>query len=141
MTGLELLEALQDGRIPPPGVIATLGGGIDTVEEGRVVFWLDPDDRHTNPMGTTHGGILATFLDSAMGCAVQSALPAGKGYTTLELAVNYVRPVLPGSGRIFAEGNVLHVGGRVATADGRITTADGTLVAHAKTTCLVLSPP
>ena len=141
MTGLELLEALQNGRIPPPGVIATLGGGIQTVEEGRVVFWLDPDDRHTNPMGTIHGGILATFLDSAMGCAVHSALPEGKGYTTLELAVNYVRPVLPGSGRIFAEGSVLHVGSRVATADGRITTEDGTLVAHAKTTCLVLSPP
>jgi uncharacterized protein (TIGR00369 family) len=138
MTGLQLLEALRDGEIPPPGVVRTLGGGIESVEEGRVVFWLEPDDRHTNPMGATHGGVLATLLDSAMGCAVQSALPEGRGYTTVELSVNFVRAVMPGSGRILAEGRVLHAGGRVATAEGRMTTADGKLVAHAKTTCLVL---
>jgi uncharacterized protein (TIGR00369 family) len=138
MTGLQLLEALRDGHIPPPGVIRTLGGGIDSVEEGRVVFWLDPDDRHTNPMGTMHGGVLATLLDSAMGCAVQSALPEGVAYTTLQLAVSYVRPVLPGTRRIRAEGTVLHVGSRTATAEGRVTSEDGKLVAHATTTCLVM---
>jgi uncharacterized protein (TIGR00369 family) len=138
MTGLQVLEAMQSGAIEAPGVIRTLGGGIDELAAGRVVFWLDPDDRHTNPMGTTHGGILATFLDSAMGCAVFSALPAGRAYTTLELKVNFVRPVLPGSGRIHAMGEVLHLGGRVATAEGRVTAADGRLVAHATTTCMLL---
>jgi uncharacterized protein (TIGR00369 family) len=138
MTGLQVMEALQSGEIDPPGIIRTLGGGIESVEEGRVAFWLDPDDRHTNPMGMTHGGILATFLDSAMGCAVHSALPAGRAYTTLELSVNFVRAVMPGSGRIFASGTVLHAGRRVATAEGRITDAAGKLIAHATTTCLVM---
>ena len=138
MTGLQVLEAIRDGRIEAPGVIQTLGGGIEEIEEGRVVFWLDPDERHTNPMGTVHGGILATFLDSAMGCAVQSALPEGKGYTTLELGVNFVRPVMPGAARIRAEGRVLHRGSRTATAEGRVVDGEGRLVAHATTTCLVL---
>ena len=139
MTGLQGLEAIQAGEIPPPGAMQTLGGGIESIEAGRVVFWLEPDERHTNPMGTTHGGILATYLDTAMGCAVQSALPEGTAYTTLELSVNYVRAVPPGAGRILIEGEVLHVGRRVATAQGRVFGADGRLAAHATTTCLVIS--
>lgn len=137
MTGLEILEAIRDGEIPEPGVMRTLGGGIETLAHGHVVFWLDPDDRHTNPAGTTHGGVLATFLDTAMGCAVLSALPEGKAYTTLEISVKFVRAVPPHSGRLLAEGTTLHVGGRVATAEGKITDEQGRLVAHATTTCLV----
>jgi uncharacterized protein (TIGR00369 family) len=137
LTGLEVIEALRDGRIPPPGVAVLLGMDVTEVEEGRVVFALDPGPQHGNPIGTTHGGILATLLDSCVGCAVHTTLGAGDTYTTLELKVNYLRPVMADAGRITAEGTVLHVGGRVALAEGRLLGPDGRLAAHATTTCLI----
>jgi uncharacterized protein (TIGR00369 family) len=109
-------------------------------EEGRVVFAALPDARHYNPIGAVHGGLAATLLDSAMGCAVHSTLPEGVGYTTLELKVNFTRPITSETGRIVCEGTVVHRGGRVATADGRvIAERTGKLLAHGSTTCLIFS--
>jgi uncharacterized protein (TIGR00369 family) len=105
------------------------------------VFAAVPGPEHYNPIGSVHGGLAATLLDSAMGCAVHSTLPAGVGYTTLELKVNFTRPITSETGRILCEGTVVHRGGRVATAEGRVfAEADGKLLAHGTTTCLILSP-
>jgi len=137
--GVAGLEAIAAGQIPPPPVAELMGMEIRTVERGRVVFTLDPAEFLYNPIGSVHGGVLATLLDSAMGCAVQSVLPAGVRYTTLDLAVKYVRPVTVETGRVLAEGTIIHEGGRVCTAEGRVTSArDGRLLAHATTSCLVL---
>jgi uncharacterized protein (TIGR00369 family) len=105
------------------------------------VFAAVPEPRHENALGSAHGGLAATLLDSAMGCAVHSTLPAGVGYTTLELKVNFTRAITSATGRIVCEGTVVHRGGRVATAEGRLVAeATGKLLAHGTTTCLILSP-
>ncbi len=113
----------------------------DVVEAGVVAFTMTPQELHYNPMGVVHGGVLSLLLDSAMGCAVSSMLPAGTGYTTVDLHVTFVRAVTIDSGPLRAEGRALHVGGRVATAEGRITDAAGRLVAHGSESCLILGPP
>jgi uncharacterized protein (TIGR00369 family) len=110
------------------------------VSEGRVVFSAEPAEYHYNPLGTVHGGIAATLLDSAMGCAVQSLLPAGTGYTTLEIKVNYLRPITSATGPVTCEGKIIHLGGRVATAEARLSDATGKLYAHGTTTCILLRP-
>ena len=92
-------------------------------------------------MGGIHGGWFATLLDSALGCAVHTSLPAGKGYTTAELKINIVRPLTDKVPLVRAEGRVIHGGNRMATADGRLTGADGKLYAHASTTCFVFDVP
>jgi uncharacterized protein (TIGR00369 family) len=139
MSGLDYLRALQRGDLPAPPIAATLDLAMDVIEEARVVFAAQPGEHHYNPIGTVHGGLLATLLDSAMACSVHTTLPAGTRYTTLELKVNYVRPVTVDTGRILCEGRVVHRGGTVATAEGRATSErDGTLLAHGTTTCLVL---
>jgi uncharacterized protein (TIGR00369 family) len=141
VTGLEFLRAIGAGELPPAPIAELLGFAPVEVEEGRVVFAVVPGPEHYNPIGTVHGGLAATLLDSAMGCAVHSTLPAGVGYTTLELKVNFVRPITTETGRILCEGTVVHRGGRVATADGRaFAEADGALLAHGTTTCLIFSP-
>jgi uncharacterized protein (TIGR00369 family) len=141
MTGIEHLEAILRGEAPPPPMGDLLGMDLIAVEEGRVVFGFTPGARHDNPMGITHGGVAATLLDSAMGCAVQSTLPEGAAFTTLDLTVHYVATVNRQTGPIRAEGRVLHRGGRTATAAGRMTrVADGRLLAHASTTCLLALP-
>jgi uncharacterized protein (TIGR00369 family) len=111
---------------------------LDEVEPGRAVFSMVSDEIHENPMGTMHGGIVATLVDTAMGCALSSLLPATDGFTTLELKTNFVRAITPTTGRIFAEGSVVHSGGRVATTEARVHDANGTLYAHATSTCLIL---
>ncbi len=137
MSGLELLEAIRDDRLPGPGVARLLGMRMAEVEVGRVVFELHTRAELGNPLGTVHGGITATLLDSAMGCAVQSALPAAATYTTVDLSVTYLRAV-PYDGRpLRAEGRVVHVGGRIATAEGRVVDGDERLVATATTTCMI----
>jgi uncharacterized protein (TIGR00369 family) len=110
------------------------------VEEGRAVFAVEPGERHYNPIGAVHGGLAATLLDTAMGCAVQSTLLAGAGYTTLELKVNFTRPITRETGRVLCEGEIVHRGGRVATAEGRVI-AEGTgkLLAHGTTTCMIFA--
>ena len=139
LTGLETMQLIAAGELPPPRIAHLLGMDIATVEDGRVVFGLEPGDEHANPMGTTHGGILATLLDSAMTCAVHTRLPAGAWPTTLEISVRFLRAVPPGVGRVEAIGTAVQVGSRVGTAEGRLVGPDGTLFATGTTTCLVLA--
>jgi uncharacterized protein (TIGR00369 family) len=138
MTGLQTLLAMKSGDLPPPPIAELIGFDLVEVEEGRAVFALDPAQRHYNPLGTVHGGIAATLLDSAMGCAVHTTVPEDAGYTTLELKVNYVRPITESTGGIVATGSVLHRGRTVATAEGRLEDEDGRLLAHATCTCLIM---
>jgi uncharacterized protein (TIGR00369 family) len=141
VTGLEVLRAIAAGELPGAPIAELLGFAPVEAEEGRVVFAATPGPQHYNPIGSVHGGLAATLLDSAMGCAVHSTLPAGVGYTTLELKVNFVRPITSETGRIVCEGTIVHRGGRVATAEGRVfAEADGSLLAHGTTTCLIFSP-
>lgn len=140
MAGLDYLRAMARGELPPPPMMATLGFAMGEVEEGRVVFYADPDEYHYNPIGVVHGGLAATMADSVMGCAVHSTLPAGAGYTTLEFKINFVRPLTRDTGRVFCEGRTIHVGGRVATAEAKLTDGEGRLYAHATTTCMVFRP-
>ncbi len=135
--GIALLRAMQSGALPPPPIMTLLGFALAEVEEGRAVFAGTPGERHYNPLGTVHGGFAATLLDSCMACAVHSMLPAGTGYTTLEIKVNYVRPLTAETGEVRAEGRALHVGKRSATAEGRLLDGAGRLLAHGSTTCLV----
>jgi uncharacterized protein (TIGR00369 family) len=141
VTGLEVLRAIAAGELPGAPIAELLGFEPVEAEEGRVVFAAVPAAKHYNPIGTVHGGLAATLLDSAMGCAVHSTLPAGVGYTTLELKVNFTRPITAETGRILCEGTLVHRGGRVATAEGRVfAEATGKLLADGSTTCLILSP-
>jgi uncharacterized protein (TIGR00369 family) len=128
------------GEVPPPPVAQLLGMGIAEIEVGRVVFTMNPAEYHYNPIGTVHGGVISTLCDSAMGCAIQSTLPAGVGYTTVELKVNFLRPLLVTSGTVRCEGRTIHVGGRIATAEARVVDAEGRLYAHATTTCMIFRP-
>ena len=107
------------------------------INEGEVHFAVTPKADFANPLGTVHGGICATLLDSVMGCAVHTTLPAGVGYTTLELKINYIRTVAVDADELTGIGTVIHVGGRTATAEGKVFSADGKLVAHGTTTCMV----
>jgi uncharacterized protein (TIGR00369 family) len=142
VTGLELLHAIAAGEAPGAPIAELLGFEPVEAEEGRVVFACEPGPQHYNPLGTVHGGLPATLLDSAMGCAVHSTLPAGAGYTTLELKVNFTRPITTDTGRILCEGTVVHRGGRTATAEGRVFAEEtGKLLAHGTTTCLLLGDP
>ena len=138
MTGLEFLQAMLRGELPPAPIASLFSMEPAEVEEGRVVFTATPGPEHYNPIGSVHGGFAATLLDSVMGCAVQTTLGADAGYTTLELSVNYVRPITAETGRILVEGTVVHAGRRMATAEGRAyVESGGKLLAHGKTTCLV----
>ena len=133
-----LRQRFADG--PPVGVAELLGMRPVTVEHGTVVFACDADPRFANPMGTVHGGIIATLLDSALGCAVQTVLPDGAGYTTLSLELKYLRPVTVDAGELRATGTVVHAGRRQATAEGHLADASGRLLSTATSTCLVLGP-
>ena len=138
MAGLEYLRAMIAGRLPAPPFAATVGFGLVEAEEGRAVFEIEPMEVHYNPSGAVHGGVACTLLDSAMGCAVHTTLPAGVGYTTVELKVNLVKGITARTGLLRAEGRIIHRGNRVATAEGFLRGADGRLYAHATTTCMIL---
>jgi len=138
LPGLEFLRAIRDGRLPPPPMAALLGFQLVEVDPGHAVFEVVPGERHYNPIGVVHGGLAMTLLDSAMGCAVQTHMPAGAGYTTLEAKTNLVRAITGDTGKLRAIGKTVHVGKRMATAEGRLEDAAGKLYAHATTTCLVL---
>jgi uncharacterized protein (TIGR00369 family) len=138
MSGLGMLRAIATGELPPPPIAVLMGFQLTEVEEGRAVFTMEPAEYHYNPIGSVHGGVAATLLDSAMGFAVNSLLPQGAAYTTLEIKVNYIRPMTRETGLVRCEGTVIHRGSTVATAEGRITGADGKLYAHATTTCLIM---
>lgn len=141
-TGLETMQAMLHGELPYPPIARTLDFMLLEVDEGRALFQGTPGGAHLNPMGTVHGGWYATLLDSAVGCAVHTMMPAGRGYTTAELGINLVRAIpVDKVARVRAEGRVLHCGRQLATAEGRLFGPDGTLYAHATTTCLVFELP
>nr|WP_307873377.1 PaaI family thioesterase [Burkholderia sp. Se-20378] len=136
-SGMEMFEAIFAGELAPPPIGEPMDFLPIHMEPGTAIFQGRPQRRHYNPLGTVHGGWFATLLDSAVGCAVHTMLPAGKGYTTLELKVNMVRALNDQVPIVRAEGKVIHVGRQVATAEGRIVGPDGKLYAHASTTCLI----
>ncbi len=141
-SGLELMQAMLRGELPFPPIAQTLDFQLMEVGAGRAVFQGRPGPAHLNPMGGIHGGWYATLLDSALGCAVHTLMPPGRGYTTAELGVNLVRAIHPAKvTRVRAEGKVLHCGRQLATAEARLVGPDGTLYAHATTTCLVFEVP
>ena len=136
-TGLEMMEAMLRAEIPYAAIAKTLDFVLLEVSPGRAVFQGRPLAQHLNPLGTIHGGWVATLLDSALGCSVHTMMPAGRAYTTAELSVNYVKGLTPKVQRVRAEGKVIHCGRQLATAEARLFGPDGTLYAHATTTCLV----
>lgn len=140
-SGVQFFDAIFAGELPSPPIGETLDFVPVHVESGFAVFQGKPKPRHYNPLGTVHGGWFATLLDSAVGCAVHSTLPAGKGHTTVELNINIVRALTEAVPLVRAEGKVIHVGRQVATAEGRMIGHDGKLYAHASTTCLVFEMP
>ena len=122
-TGLAFMQALATGEIPPPPIMALVGARLTAIEHGRAVFECDPDESHYNPIGSVHGGVIATLLDSASGCAVQTTLPEGTGYTSLDLSVKYLRAVRADSGTMTCTGTVVHRGRRTALAHAELATA------------------
>ena len=139
--GLALMQAMLRGELPYPTIGPSMDFLMVEVERGRAVFQGTPGPAYLNPMGTVHGGWFATILDSALGCAVHSMMPVGRGYTTAELGVNLVKALTPKVQRVRAIGEVVHCGRQLATATARLVGADGTLYAHASTTCLVFELP
>jgi uncharacterized protein (TIGR00369 family) len=139
MSGLEYLQAMIRGELPRPPIAALLNFWLTEAETGRAVFVVEPGEYHYNPIGMVHGGLAATVLDSALGCAIQSMLPAGTGYTTIELHVNMLRPVTVQTGQLRCEGEIIHNGRRMATAQARLTDLNGKLYAHGTATCMILN--
>jgi len=139
MAGMDFLCAIRDGRLPAPPIAQLLGFRLVEVDTGHAVFEVQPGEQHYNPIGVVHGGLAMTLLDSAMGCAVQTHMPAGGSYTTLEAKTNLVRAITSSTGVLRAIGKTLHVGNRVATAEARLVDRAGKLYAHGTTTCMVLN--
>jgi uncharacterized protein (TIGR00369 family) len=138
-TGLQFLERIRDGDLAPAPIQRLLGFSLDEVAEGRVVFRLTPAEQHFNPIGTVHGGIAGTLVDSATGAAVHSTLPQGQGYTTLETSFRLHAAIGASDGPISCEGKVVHRGSRVATAEARLTRdSDERLLATGSSTLLLL---
>jgi len=140
MSGIEYMRKMMAGELPSSGMAELLNLKLVEVSEGRAVFTVLADERHYNGLGIAHGGLAATLLDSALGCAINAMMPAGKIFTTLEMKINYVRPITRESGEVRCEANVIHVGGRVATAEGRIMDEGGKLYAHGTATCMLFRP-
>jgi uncharacterized protein (TIGR00369 family) len=135
--GMTLFGEIMAGRLPAPPMAKALGFWIEEVELGRVVFGYQPVLEHYNPLGSVHGGVAATLLDSVMGCCIHTTLKAGIGYTTVEIKVNYVRAMTDKTGEVRAEGKIINVGSRIATSEGRLVDSGGKLLAHGTTTCLI----
>jgi uncharacterized protein (TIGR00369 family) len=140
LTGLAFFRQMVAGLVPQPPMVERLGMRIVEADEGRVVFTAEPSEAYYNGTGVVHGGFLATMLDSALGCAINTRMPKGKRFTTLELKINYTRPVSAGVGTLRCEATVIHVGNRVGTAEARVVDARGKLYAHATTTCIAVDP-
>ncbi|WP_369386660.1 PaaI family thioesterase [Streptomyces sp. CG1] len=136
-SGLDFLRSVLSGRLPAAPVAATLGFTLEQVEFGRAVFALEPGEEHYNPIGSVHGGVYATLLDSAAGCAVQSVLPAGMGYTSLDLGVKFLRPITVDTGKVRAIGTVLNHGRRTALAQAELLDSEDRLLAHATSSCML----
>lgn len=135
--GIEYLRAIARGELPAAPIADLMGFALSEIQEGRVVFECTPAEYHYNPIGNVHGGLACTLFDSAMGCAVHTMLPAGVAYTTVELKVNFLRPIDVRTGLLLCEGKTIHVGGRIATAEARLLDEAGKLYGHATTTCMI----
>ncbi len=140
MDGLAFLQAVAAGTISSPPILATLDFGWVSIEPGEVIFEIIPAEFHYNTIGSVHGGVYATVCDSACGCAVHSRLPAGTSYTSLDLAVKFLRPITIGTGRLRCQGVVTHLGGRIALAEAQLTDQEGKLYAQATSSCLIFQP-
>ncbi|MGD8503198.1 MAG: PaaI family thioesterase [Syntrophobacterales bacterium] len=140
MSGLDYLRAIKAGKIPHPPISNLLNFRLEKIDNGHAIFVLEPAEYHYNPIGMVHGGVASTVLDSAMGCAIHSTLPPGASYSTVELKVNFVRPMNTKTGQVRCEANVIHIGGRIASAEGRLLDMEDKLYAHATTTCLIFRP-
>ena len=138
LPGLQFLQKMVAGELPRPPIAELLNFTLSEISEGKAVFTTTPAEYHYNPIGVVHGGLAATLLDSAMGCAIHSKLPAGVGYTTLEIKVNFIRAMTKDTGEVYCSASIIHVGKRTATARGEIRDAAGNLYAHGSTTCLML---
>jgi uncharacterized protein (TIGR00369 family) len=138
--GIEVMQALARGELPAPPIIATLGFALDSVEPGRVQFSFEPAEYHYNPIGSVHGGVYATLLDSATGCAVHTMLPAGVGYTSLDLTVKFLRPITVATGPVRCIGTVPHLGGRTALAQAELRDGADRLLATAVSSILLIRP-
>ena len=141
LSGLQYFKRMVAGEVPPPPMLALLGIRLIEAEEGRVVFTGTVAPEHYNGMGVAHGGYAATLLDSALGCCINTMMPPGKRFTTLELKVNLTRPLTHEIGPVFCEAKVVHLGSRTATSEGRIVDGNGKLYAHGTTTCIVVDAP
>ena len=137
MSGLEYMQKLMAGEMPQSGMSHLMGFKLVEVSKGHAVFSIKADERHYNGLGIAHGGLAATLLDSAMGCAINTMMTPGRIFTTLEMKINYVRPIRSETGEVRCEAKVIHTGGRVATAEGRIVDTDGKLYAHGTATCML----
>ena len=137
LSGIDYLRAIREGKAPAPPFARLLGFEIETIEEGAVTFAMTPEECHYNPFGVMHGGAAASLFDSALGCAVQSLLPEGRMAPTMELHINYIRPITVSTGRISCKGQVVHLGKRSATAEGRLVDMHGKLYAHATGTFVI----
>jgi uncharacterized protein (TIGR00369 family) len=141
MSGLEFLEAIARGELPQPPIMGPMTCEAVLAEPGHVEFLCTPDESHFNPLGTIHGGYVCTVLDSAAACAGQTTLPAGSGYTSIDLEVRYLRPVLPAAGPFRAVGRVVKPGRRVIFTEAELIDAKGVVVATATSSLLVLPLP
>lgn len=141
MAGIDFIRAMAEDRLPHPPICATLDFHFDTVEEGHVAFICTPGEHHYNPIMVVHGGLAATMIDSATGCAVHTTLPAGIGYTTTNLSVDFLRPTTTATGAIRCEGTVVHRGSRLAIAEGRLIAVEsGKLLARGQSSCMIFTP-
>ena len=138
MSGLDAMLALRDGHLPPPPIAQTMNFRLTEVEPGRVVFVCEPGGEHYNPIGTVHGGLACTLLDTVCGCAGHTTLDAGQGYTSIDITVSYLRPITLATGPLLATGRVVKPGRRVIFTEGAITDAAGTVLATATSSLLVL---
>jgi uncharacterized protein (TIGR00369 family) len=138
LSGLDYFRRIQSGEAPRAAMLELLGMRLLEVEAGRVVFGVTPSEQHSNAMGIAHGGLAATLLDSALGCAINTLAPVGTFFTTLELKVNFTRPIRVENGPLRCEARVIHMGRRTATSEGRIVDARGKIYAHGTTTCIVV---
>ncbi|MFC8763254.1 PaaI family thioesterase [Streptomyces sp. NPDC057193] len=141
MAGLDFLREMVAGRLPGPPIAALIGFSLEEVEDGRAVFVLEPGEEHYNPIGSVHGGVYATLLDSAAGCAVHSTLPQGTAYTSLDLSTRFLRPLTTATGKVRAIGTVLSRGRRTALAEAALYDAEDRLLAHATSTCMLFPVP
>ncbi|MBA4852627.1 PaaI family thioesterase [Emticicia sp. BO119] len=138
LSGIDYLQAMNEGRIAFPPLLHTLDFKPSHLEKGKVIFSFQPQEFHYNPIGSVHGGVISAILDSAMGCTLHSILEAGTGYTTLELKVNFLKVVTTQIEELHAVGKIIHAGGRTALVEAQLIDNDNTIYAHGVSTCLIL---